>query len=238
MFNMANFGCLRGLLLCTLVFQAEAQFAQQGGKLASSGAVGEAGQGYGVALSPDGNTAIIGGPSDDNGVGAAWVFTRSGGVWSQQGTKLVASGALGNAEQGFSVALSSDGNTAILGGAYDNHNVGAAWVFTRSGGAWSQEGGKLVGSGAAGPGQQGWCVALSSDGNTVVVGAPFDNSVGAAWVFARSDGAWSQQGGKLVGSGASGFSGQGYYAALSSHGNTAILGGPSDDNGAGAAWEI
>jgi hypothetical protein len=45
--------------------------------------------------------------------GAAWVYTRSGGVWTQQGNKLVGSGAVGfDAQQGISVALSADGNTA------------------------------------------------------------------------------------------------------------------------------
>ena len=65
------------------------------------------------------------------------MFTRSGGVWTQQGGKLVGSGASGNAEQGLSVALSGD--TAIVGGHIDNGSAGAAWVFTRSGGTWSQQ---------------------------------------------------------------------------------------------------
>jgi uncharacterized protein YdbL (DUF1318 family) len=229
--------CLRILLFCTLAFRAEAQFTQQGSKLVGGGVVGSALQGCGVALSSDGNTAIVGGATDNDGIGAAWVFTRSGDEWGQQGSKLVGGGAVGNAEQGYSVALSSDGNTAILGGAYDNHNDGAAWVFTRSGDVWSQQGDKLVGSGAVGPGQQGWSVALSSDGNTAIIGGPFDNNgAGAAWVFTRSGGLWSQQGSKLVGSGGVGYNNQGYFVALSSDGNTAAVGGPSDNNGAGAAW--
>ena len=63
--------------------------------------------------------------------GAAWVFTRSGGVWTQQGSKLVGTGAVGTAEQGCSVALSADGNTAIVGGPGDNSGAGAAWVFVQ-----------------------------------------------------------------------------------------------------------
>src|ERR1700756_1245095 len=78
------------------------------------------------------------------------------------GTKLVGSGAVGNAQQGQSVALSADGNTAIIGGNSDNSNAGAAWVFTRDGGVWSQQGNKLVGTGAVGTAQQGWSVALSA----------------------------------------------------------------------------
>ena len=69
-----------------------------------------------VALSADGDTALVGGPYDDLRTGAAWVFTGSGGAWTQQGSKLVGAGAVGNAAQGVSVALSADGNTAIVGG--------------------------------------------------------------------------------------------------------------------------
>jgi hypothetical protein len=48
--------------------------------------------------------------------------------FSQQGPKLVGTGAVGNANQGVSVSLSADGNTAIVGGNADNSNAGAAWV--------------------------------------------------------------------------------------------------------------
>jgi hypothetical protein len=71
----------------------------------------------------------VGGNNDNSNVGAAWVWTRSNGVWTQQ-QKLVASNAVGAALQGFSVALSSDGNTAIVGGTGNSSNVGAAWVWS------------------------------------------------------------------------------------------------------------
>jgi hypothetical protein len=74
---------------------AIAQFQQQGAILVGTGAVGSAGQGQSVAVSADGNTALVGGPGDNSNAGAAWVFTRSGGVWSQQGGKLVGSASLG-----------------------------------------------------------------------------------------------------------------------------------------------
>ena len=63
-------------------------------------------------------------------VGAGWVFSRNGGVWTQLGTKFVGTGAVGNAQQGQSAALSDDGNTAILGGFADNSLMGAVWIFT------------------------------------------------------------------------------------------------------------
>ena len=61
--------------------------------------------GYSVALSADGNTALIGGPDDNGRIGAAWVFTRSGSTWTQQGEKLTGSGETGAGEFGYSVAL-------------------------------------------------------------------------------------------------------------------------------------
>jgi len=83
--------CVGALLLSSQL--GSAQFGQQGHKLVGSGvAVGPSEQGNSVAVSADGNTAIVGGPYDGVGnssVGAAWVFTRSNGVWTQQGSKLV-----------------------------------------------------------------------------------------------------------------------------------------------------
>ncbi len=212
-------------------------WSQQGSKLVGTGAVGAAAQGSEVSLSSEGTTALIGGPEDNTSAGAAWVFTRSGTTWSQQGSKLVGSGGVGTAEQGLGVALSGEGTTALLGGPDDNAFTGAAWVFTRSGTTWSQQGSKLVGSGAVGAAEQGHGVALSSNGNTALVGGPNDNkSTGAAWVFTRSGTTWSQEGSKLVGSGAVGAARQGSSVALAANGTTALLGGPEDNGGAGAAW--
>jgi hypothetical protein len=187
-----------------------------------------------VSLSSDGNTAILGEALDNGGKGAAWVYTRSGGAWTQQ-QKLVGTGAIGNALQGVSVSLSSDGNTAIVGAKGDDGGKGAAWVYTRSGGAWTQQG-KLVGTGAIGDSWQGYSVSLSADGNTAIVGGPFDDEEkGAAWVYTRSGGAWTQLGSKLVDTGAM-WAQQGKSVSVSSDGNTAIVGGPRDNGDKGAAW--
>jgi hypothetical protein len=91
-------------------------------------AAGPAYQGYAVSLSGDGNTAIVGGVLDNNQAGAAWVWTRRGGLWSQS-DKLVGTGAVGVAYQGASVCLSGNGTTAIVGGLADSGQIGAAWVY-------------------------------------------------------------------------------------------------------------
>jgi hypothetical protein len=211
---------------------------QQGAKLLGTGVSGFANQGCAVALSADGNTAIVGSYFDNAGIGAAWIYTRSGGVWSQQGSKLVGTGYQGTAiRQGWSVGISADGNTAIVGGYLDAANSGAAWIFTRSGTTWSQQGSKLVGTGATGAAQQGISVSISADGNTAIVGGPTDNNnIGTAWIFVRSGSTWSQQGSKLLGTGATGAAQQGTSVSLSADGNTAIIGGNADNSSAGAAW--
>ena len=234
--NAASF-CAPALVCAALIWPAQPalaqQFPQNGPKLVGTGATGNAGEGQSAAVSAAGNTALVGGYLDSGGVGAAWVFTRSGGVWNQQ-AKLIGTGVGGNAEQSYSAALSGDGNTAILGGPFDSTNLGAAWVFARNGATWSQQA-KLVDSSAAGDVLQGWSVALSGDGNTAIVGGPNDDSNGAAWVFTRSGGTWTQQA-KLVGIGATGNATQGRSVALSADGNTALVGGDHDNGGAGAAW--
>jgi hypothetical protein len=79
---------------------------QQGTKLTASNDVLTPGKGWAVTLSADGTTALVGGYYDNNGVGASWVYTRSGNTWSQQ-TKLIGTGASTNAWQGFSVFIGS-----------------------------------------------------------------------------------------------------------------------------------
>ena len=137
---------------------------------------------------------MIGGWDDDSGKGAAWVFTRSGSTWTQLGEKLVGdctgscanqgTGETGTGRFGVTVALSADGDTALIGGLDDNGTRGAAWLFTRSGSAWIQQGEKLTGGGEAGEGEFGTNVALSADGDTGMIGAWRDNGCrGAAWAF-------------------------------------------------------
>jgi len=209
----------------------------QQAKLVGTGNSGSAEQGQSVAISADGNTAVVSGHCDNTCRGALWVYTRSGTTWTQQGAKLVAAGPpAAYTFMGWQIALSADGNTVIAGGYGDATNNGAAWVFTRSSGSWTEQA-KLVGTGNVGAAVQGWSVAISADGNTALVGGKNDDSnAGAAWVFTRSGSTWSQQGSKLVGTGATGAAEQGSSVALSADGNTALIGGSKDNSTMGAAW--
>gem|GEM_PF-1841188 len=205
--------------------------------------------GSSAALSGDGNTALIGayyadaGGIDDRGAG--YVFTRTGTNWSQQ-EKLTASDGAAYAFFGWSAALGSDGNTALIGAYYatvgGNTGQGAAYVFTRAGTNWSQQA-KLAASDGTAYDWFGWSAALGSDGNTALLGtfrAVVGGNVeqGAGYVFTRTAGAWSQQTKLTASDGAAGDC-FGWSAALDGDGSTALIGayyadvGGNVDQGAG-----
>jgi len=71
----------------------------------------------------------------------------------QQGAKLVGTAAVGAAKLGYSIALSADGTTAIVGAREDNNLIGAAWVFIRNGGVWPRKN----------PGAQECCCRIIDD---------------------------------------------------------------------------
>lgn len=190
--------------------------------------------GWSVALSSDGNTALVGAyvkTVNGNAVqGAAFVFTRAGSVWSQQ-QQLTAGDGAANDWFGSSVALSADGNTALVGAYHKQINghaqQGAAYIFRRTGTSWSQQQQLTAGDGASND-NFSWSVALSSDGNTALVGAYIkqvngNGAQGAAYVFTLSGATWSQQQELTTGDGAANDN-FGSSVALSSDGNTALVG--------------
>jgi phage gpG-like protein len=195
-----------------------------------------------VALNSTGEYALIGGPSDNGKVGAAWVFFRTGSTWAQQGPKLTGKEAAGAGEFGASVSLSEKGEYALIGAPGDKENIGTAFVFLRTGTAWAQQGAKLTGGGESGIGAFGDSVALSGEGKDSLMGGFGDNGgVGAAWVFTRSGTTWTQQekltGKEEIREGESAGKGElGYSVALSANNEYALIGGPGDSKQLGAAW--
>jgi hypothetical protein len=211
-------------------------WTQQGGPLSPTGGDSGSQFGYAVSLSADGNTAAVSGDYDNAITGAVWIFTRSGSVWTQQGAKLVGTGGVGIGRQGTAVDLSADGNTLAVGGTSDDGEHGAVWVWTRSGVVWTQQGPKLVGLEAPGTTNQGVSVALSDDGSTLAVGELNGATPGGIFIWTRTAGVWTQQGPRLVGTGAVGNAHQGASVGLSGDGNTAISGGFVDSALVGAVW--
>jgi len=207
--------------------RADAELVES--KLTASDAA--AGDWFGRSVSISGDTAVIGAYLDDDGgnaSGSAYVFTRSGGVWTEQG-KLTAFDAAANDFFGFSVSISGD--TAVIGAYRDGSYTGSAYVFTRSSGVWTQQG-KLTASDAAVSDHFGYSVSVSGD--TAVIGAYLDDdggsSSGSAYVFTRSAGVWTQQG-KLTAFDAAYSDYFGLSVSIS--GDTAVIGARYDDDAGG-----
>ncbi len=145
---------------------------------------------FGFSVALNGNTAIIGAPQDDVGAnseqGSAYIFVRSDTTWSQQQQLMASNGA--SADQfGYAVAISNE--MTVVGAPNDDVNAnpdqGSAYVFTRTGTAWSQQQQLLASNGAAYD-NLGWAVAIS--GYTIVAGAPSDDvgsntDQGSAYLF-------------------------------------------------------
>jgi len=219
------------------------EFKQQGGPLVGHHGTAIGQQGKSVALSADGDTALIGGPRSEGEkgereAGGAWVFAWNGSEWKEQVKLPQGSGAGLEAAQGESVALAGDGDTALVGGPGYKNDTGGAWVYVRSGENWEQQGPPLQGNGAGTleSDLEGQSVALSEDGDTAVIGAPNDNvSLGAAWAFVRAGTTWGEQEKFLI-TGAAPFAHEGASAALSADGYTALVGAPDDNGEQGATW--
>lgn len=226
-----------------------------------------------VAMSADGNTVAVGSYGEDgsgvginpvnnnstDAAGAAYVFTRSGSIWSQQAyIKASNPGALDR--MGLFLELSDDGNTLAVSAPTEdgsgvginpvNNNsaadAGAVYVYTRSGSTWSQQAYIKAGN-TSGADSFGYSLALSANGNTLAVGSyledgsgkginPSDNNgalnAGATYVYTRSGSTWTQQAYiKADNSGTNDYFG--YDVALSDDGNTLAVGAVLEDGGTG-----
>lgn len=193
--------------------------------------------GYRFALSRDGATLVVGSTKEDSAAtgingnqasntastaGAAYVYVRTGSTWSQQ-AYLKASNTDAGDDYGGGVGVSADGSTIAVGATFEDsaatgingnqasntfEKAGAVYVYTRSGGVWSQQ--AYVKASNTGAGDWfGASLSLSSDGSTLAVaawlesgGAPGVNGdqtsdaaagAGAVYVFTRSGIVWSQQ---------------------------------------------
>jgi FG-GAP repeat len=235
--------------------------------------------GVAVALSADGNTMAVGAPNENSGArtingnqadtsantaGAVYIFVRASGGWTSP-TYIKPFNTDAGDSFGASVALSADGNTLAVGAPGEASNArtingnqndnsasgaGATYVFVRNGNTWTQQ--SYIKSFNADPNDRfGTSLAISSDGNTLAVGSPDedsnatmiggnkdDNSAsgsGAAYVFVRNAGSWTQQA-YVKASNAAANHHLGVSLALSTDGNMLAAGAPGEGNGAGAVY--
>ena len=192
---------------------------------------GTTGDQFGVSVSLDGDTAVVGARLDDDAAsaaGAAFVFTRSGAAWTEQ-QKLVASDGAANDQFGTSVSV--DGDTVVIGATDDDddgNSSGSAYVFVKSGTTWTEQQ-KLTASDAAAGDQFGYAAAVSGD--TVVVGKD-RSGFGAAYVFVRSGTTWAEEQILTPAGGPTGYFGR----SVAVDGDTTIVGDHSDGGWAGTAY--
>lgn len=192
---------------------------------------------FGISVAISGDYAIMGALNDDDPVGtdpgSAYIFVRSGTIWTQQ-AQLFASGAAAGGRFGWPVAISGD--TAIVGApAHDGlvgSNYGSAHVYVRSGTLWTQRAHLFAPDGVA-DGRFGVSVAISGD-HAIVGALNNDGSAGtdqgSAYVFARGGTLWTQQA-HLVASGDAMDDLFGWSVAIS--GDTAMVGAIYDTVPAG-----
>lgn len=208
----------------------------RGEQLTGGAGGGEGGFGKSVALSADGDTALVGDPSAAGQRGAAWLFTRLGATWAPVGQILAPPAGSRLGHFGRSVALSGDGGTALVGGPGSAGYAGAALVFTRSGSTWTGQPDSLTATDPGARAHFGKSVALSADGHTALIGGPNDEGgVGAAWAFDRSGSNFVEQGAKLTGDPQDGEAHFGYSVSLSTDGDVALVGAPHGEGGSGSA---
>ena len=193
-----------------------------------------------VSISSDGDYAIVGAPAEDpsdiSAAGAAYIFVRSGSTWTQQ-AKLTASDAETSDQFGSKVEISGDGTYAIIGASREDGtstDMGAAYIFVRSGSSWSQQQ-KLQASDKEASDLFGWGVSISDDGSYAVVSALFEDpggtsGAGSAYIFTRSGSTWTQQQ-KIEASDKDVDDRFGEHVAMNSDGTYVVVGSMRDDVG-------
>jgi hypothetical protein len=184
-----------------------------------------AGDNLGVSVAIDGNVAIVGAylnHSRGADCGAAYVYEFSGSQWIQK-QKLIPSDGAANDKFGKSVAI--QGGAIVVGSYNDDSAKGSAYIFSNSGGVWTQKQ-KIVAPDAAAGDKFGCSVAM--DNNTIVVGAYGDDSLaGSASVFVLTGSSWVFQQ-KLTASDAA--SGDIFGCSVAIDNNTIIIGASNDDH--------
>ena len=194
---------------------------------------------FGISVAVDGDTVVVGAYGDDGNRGAAYVFTKTGGAWTSTTTaaKLTGSGTTGGDRFGHSVAVVGD--TVVVGAYQHDVNRGAAYVFTKTGGAWTSTttAAKLTASDGEANDEFGVSVAVDED--TVAVGAHLHDldvdgasmlDAGAVYVFTKPAAGWtsSTESAKLTAT--DGAAGDEFGISVAIDGDTVVTGAYRDDS--------
>ena len=146
--------------------------------------------GFGGEVAVSGNTAVVSATGANGGLGAAYVFVRSRGRWTQQ-AKLTGSDSM--AGDGFASAVAISGTTVVVGAPLRDGYRGAVYVFVRSGATWTQQ--QILTASDSDPNDDNFGQSVAVSGLTIVVGAPYHGypGNGDAYVFGSDGAGWTQQ---------------------------------------------
>ena len=207
-------------VICATLFSPHTSWAvtPEQKVLANDGTYGD---GLGWSVSIDGDTAVIGAKGDEN-TGSAYIFRRNNGIWIEDQKLTASDRAIGDS---FGWSVSIDGDTTVIGdvntGYGQGNNKRAAYVFTRSNGVWTEQQKITTTDTTPGPYyRDDFGSSVSIDGDNLVIGAIYNNEKGAAYIFTRSNGVWTEQQ-KIIAS--DGSSGDRFGSSVSINGDTAII---------------
>jgi hypothetical protein len=151
---------------------------------------------FGISVSVDGDTALIGAPTDDGLDGSVYVYIRNGSSWTQQ--QILSASDPPGVDDSFGISVSLNGDTALIGADDEmtGDDSGAAYVFVRTGTTWTQQA-KLIPSDGAPNDWFGAWRGVAIQGDTAVIGSRLDDdngyNSGSAYVFTRTGTTWTQQ---------------------------------------------
>jgi parallel beta-helix repeat protein len=185
---------------------------------------------FGSAVALANPYALIGAPGDDTNTGSAYVFFFNGTNWSQQ-AKLIAADRAGGDRFGTAVALNQD--YAAVGAPDDDGALGAVYIFERSGTAWSQVDKLTRPTGVA---DDAFGTSVAMRGDQLLVGAPGrDGARGAVYLYERSGATWVPL---VTYTASDAAAGDRFGAGVAIGDGEAVVGAPSADGGAGAAYVL
>jgi hypothetical protein len=184
-FNLNNSGLNSG---AAYVFTRSGASWTEQAKLIASDSVGN--MWFGSSVGIDGDTIVVGARNAPVGTtqnqGAAYIYTRTGTIWTQQQKLSAADGAEGHA---FGISAAVSGNTVVIGSMFSTGG-GAAHVFVRNGAAWTQQV-RLAGSNNTAFGRFGASAAIKGD--SILIGAPGAQTTGKAYFFTRTGVIWTER---------------------------------------------
>jgi uncharacterized repeat protein (TIGR01451 family) len=201
--------------------------------LSMSGIPNDVLAGWSVGVAPDGSQAFVGTPIVNTYVGAVYAYTPENGNWANATpVPLDVSGVPQHSNFGSAIAVSANGQTLVVGASAASNGgatPGKIYVYSLNNGSWGSPLG-LPTTGVANGSELGTSVAVSSNGQVVVAGAPQGNSV---YVYTQTNGSWGGPVALMVPSGAAS---NGNSVAISADGTEILTGAPNTNGQAGAVY--